>query len=59
MKKNIEYIVDYSNPGKIEAYREIFSTLKDAELFKSEIIKKYKNIDITKKTVFKELICRK
>lgn len=56
MKKNIEYIVYYSNPKKFEAYMESFSTLIDAKSFKSEIMKKYKIIEIIKKTVFEEII---
>lgn len=52
----VEYIVYYSNPKKFEAYMESFSTLIDAKSFKNEMMKKYKIIEIIKRTVFEEII---
>lgn len=56
--KRVEYVVDYSNPKKFEAYRETFTTLKAAKECKKKMIKEYKNVDITKRTIYSKLISK-
>ncbi|MCC0724481.1 hypothetical protein [Clostridioides sp. ZZV14-6044] len=52
----VKYIVFCYNHKTFKVHRESFSTLIDAKVFKREMMKEYKKIDIIKRTVFEELI---
>ncbi|MGO0988003.1 hypothetical protein ACTPEW_18905 [Clostridioides difficile] len=54
--RKVEYIVFYYNHEVFKIYKESFSTLIDARVFRNEMIKKYDTADIIKRTVLEELI---
>ncbi|MFB5778759.1 hypothetical protein ACE5M2_18350 [Clostridioides difficile] len=57
--KYVEYVVYYSNPREFELYIEKFDNLKAAKDCKEKIEKEYKDIDVTKRTIYEEFITDK
>ncbi|HBF6580405.1 hypothetical protein [Clostridioides difficile] len=54
--KEIKYNVIYFNSETLKMDKRSFDALKDARAFKKEKEKKYKNVEIIKKTIIEKLI---